>query len=107
MTRRPQDSARLDAGTTALVRLAAAVATGDVAKLRDRMVAVRAAQVPPVWVEELLLQSLLNVGYPLALAAFAVWRDVAGPVSDAGETLDHAEWDRWNTRGAEACAQVY
>src|SRR5713101_6084850 len=68
----------LDAPTLALVRIAAATATGDEAKLRERMIAARAAEVPPLWVEELLLQSFLNVGYPLALVAFGVWRSVDG-----------------------------
>jgi 4-carboxymuconolactone decarboxylase len=91
----------------ALVRIATATATGDEAKLRERMIAARAAGVPPVWVDELLLQSFLNVGYPLALVAFGVWRQVAGPVADAGESIAHPEWERWTERGVEACAQVY
>src|SRR2546422_7855610 len=60
----------LDPQTLALVRIAAATATGDEARLRDRMVAARVVHVPPQWVDELLLQSFLNVGYPLALVAF-------------------------------------
>jgi len=99
----------LDPQTLALVRIAAATATGDEAKLRERMVAARAAHVPPQWVDELLLQSFLNVGYPLALVAFGVWRSVAGPVleSEKGEAIAHPEWERWTTRGTEACAEVY
>src|SRR6267143_4838046 len=99
----------LDQPTLALVRVAAATASGDEAKLRERMIAARAAGVPPLWVEELLLQSFLNVGYPLALVAFGVWRSVAGPVLDSeqGESIAHPEWERWTTRGVEACAEVY
>ena len=51
---------------------------------RERMQAARGAGVPALWMEELLLQSFLNVGYPLTLAAFAIWRDVAGPVPAEG-----------------------
>ena len=91
----------------ALVRVATAIAGGDDARLRDRMRAARAAAVPPGWMEELLLQSLLNVGYPLTLVAFAVWRDVAGPVGDPGEPVVHAEWGGWVARGEEACRAVY
>jgi 4-carboxymuconolactone decarboxylase len=54
-----------------------------------------------------LLQSFLNVGYPLSLAAFGVWREVAGPTADTGEPLEHSGWERWAARGAETCAQVY
>ena len=97
----------LDEKTVALVRIAGATATGDEARLRERMIAARAASVPPQWVEELLLQSFLNVGYPLALVAFGVWRSVAGPVQDAGEPIAHPDWERWTTRGVEACLEVY
>jgi len=99
----------LDPQTLALVRIAVATATGDESKLRDRMIAARAAGVPPLWVEELLLQSFLNVGYPLALVAFGVWRSVAGggPVQDGGEPIAHPDWERWTKRGVEACAEVY
>src|SRR5947209_18410630 len=99
--------APLDAPTTALVRVAAALALGDDAALRDRMKAARGAGVPALWMEELLLQSLLNVGYPLTLVAFAVWREVAGPVEDKGEPIAHAVWPQWVERGAKACAAVY
>src|SRR5882672_4821351 len=99
----------LDPQTLALVRIAAATATGDETKLRDRMVAARAVHVPPQWVDELLLQSFLNVGYPLALVAFGVWRSVAGPLleSEQGEPIAHPDWERWTKRGVEACGEVY
>ena len=99
--------ATLDPQTIALVRAAAAIAKGDDAALRDRMKAARSAGVPALWIEELLLQSLLNVGYPLTLVAFAVWREVAGPVQDAGEPIAHAVWPQWVERGAKACMEVY
>src|SRR5690349_5819642 len=95
-----------DPQTLVLVRIAVATATGDETRLRDRMVAARAAGVAALWVEELLLQSFLNVGYPLALVAFGVWRSVAGPVEDGGEPIAHPEWERWTKRGVTACAEV-
>src|SRR5438093_4899852 len=99
----------LDPQTLALVRIAVATATGDERKLRDRMIAARAVHVPPQWVDELLLQSFLNVGYPLALVAFGVWRGLAGPVleSEKGESIAHPDWERWTKRGVEACGEVY
>ena len=97
----------LDPQTLALVRVAAATATGDETKLRQRMIAARAAEVPALWVDELLLQSFLNVGYPLALVAFGVWRSVAGPPKETGESIAHPDWERWTTRGMEACGEVY
>src|SRR5919108_4285823 len=68
----------LDGGTKALVRVAAALAKGRLAELEARLTAARDAGVPPLWIEELLLQSMLVVGYPLALVAFGVWRTVNG-----------------------------
>jgi 4-carboxymuconolactone decarboxylase len=88
------------------VRVAVAVATGDTAALRERLVAARAAEVPARWVDELLLQSLLNVGYALGLQAFGVWREL-GPVPETGEPLSHETWREWAARGARVCAHVY
>src|SRR5712691_209096 len=65
----------LDAPTAALVRVAAAVARGQAPELKARFAAARDARVPGLWIEELLLQSMLVVGYPLALVA---WRGRAG-----------------------------
>src|SRR6266550_3851735 len=101
----------LDPPTVALVRLAAALAAGKVEVLRDRFVAARAATVADRWIEELLLQSLLVVGYPLALVAFGVWHEVQGPRSGAGEgggeELAHEDWQAWAARGGAVCAAVY
>jgi 4-carboxymuconolactone decarboxylase len=128
----PGDAAGLDSRTAALVRVAAAVARGREAELRERLAAARAAGVPALWIEELLLQSTLVVGYPLALVAFAAWRTVAGPAGAAGaagaggaggaagaggggdsgdaggaERLAHADWRRWAERGPAVCRAVY
>ena len=88
MTRRgaPESGAPapLDVVTAALVRVAAALAEGELGVLQDRLAAARSAGVPDLWVEELLLQSLLVVGYPLTLVAFAAWRELAGPLPVAG-----------------------
>src|SRR6059036_2582744 len=103
----------LDSKTVALVRAAAALAEGHITELEQRFRDARAAGVPDLWVEELLLQSLLLVGYPLALVGFGVWREVTGPVArdgggaGAGEELAHEEWQTWAERGAQVCAAVY
>ncbi len=112
MTGKPGTSATvsptLDPRTVTLVRVAMAVSRGDESSTRDRMQAARGAGVPALWMEELLLQSFLNVGYPLTLAAFAIWRDVAGPTpAEGGESLLHGEHGRWAKRGEARCAEVY
>jgi len=100
----------LDEQTAALVRVAAAVAQGDVSALEARLRATRDAGVPGLWIEELLLQSMLVVGYPLALVAFGVWRAVGGPAPAEGhgaEPLAHEDWEAWAARGAAVCREVY
>src|SRR4029077_20410988 len=99
----------LDAPTTALVRVAAALARGKAPELQARFAAARDARVPGVWIEELLLQSMLVVGYPLALVAFAAWRAVGGPapVEGGAENLAHTNWESWATRGETVCREVY
>ena len=94
-----QDS--LDSETRDLVRFAAAIAQGYEPELRERVTALRSSQVPVPWVEELLLQSVLMVGYPRALIAFTVWRKfsaVAAPDTDPDQ--DYARAPEWARRGA-------
>jgi 4-carboxymuconolactone decarboxylase len=97
------------------------VAHGNEPDLKARLGAARSAGVPPLWIEELLLQSMLVVGYPLALVAFAAWREVGGPGEPGGggaggvaprgdggpEELAHADWEAWAARGAAVCRAVY
>jgi 4-carboxymuconolactone decarboxylase len=99
---------QLDAPTLNLVRLAAAIAQGYEPDLRERATACRSAQVPVPWVEELLLQSLLMVGYPRTLVAFSVWRKVSrvdAPALDAD--ADYGNVQEWIRRGEETCSTVY
>src|SRR2546423_6347548 len=74
----------LDAPTAALVRVAAAVARGKAPELEMRFAAARDARVPGLWIEELLLQSMLVVGYPLDLVAFGTWRGLGAPIVGDG-----------------------
>src|SRR2546429_6282336 len=99
----------LDAPTAALVRVAAAVAQGNGPELKARFAAARDARVPGLWIEELLLQSMLVVGYPLALVAFAAWRGVGGPPpiqGDGAEDLAPPDWEPGAARGAAVSPQV-
>ena len=98
----------LDARTAALIRVAVAVARGKAPELELRFAAARDAGVPGLWIEELLLQSMLVVGYPLALVAFGSWRGLGVAVEgDGAEDLAHAEWEAWAARGAAVCRAVY
>jgi 4-carboxymuconolactone decarboxylase len=101
-----QDS--LDPQARDLVRFAAAIAQGYEPELRDRVGPLRSSQVPTIWVEELLLQSVLMVGYPRALIAFTAWRKFGGvePPSTDPDT-DYGRAAEWTRRGEEVCAVVY
>jgi alkylhydroperoxidase/carboxymuconolactone decarboxylase family protein YurZ len=107
----PESARGLDPRTRALVHAAVAVASGDTAALRARFIAARAAQVSSRWVDELLLQSLLNVGYALGLQAFGVWRELSpAPLpgsAEMGEPVAHEAWRDWAERGARVCRDVY
>lgn len=99
---------QLDTQTRDLVRFAAAIAQGYEPELRERVGALRSSQVPPAWVEELLLQSVLMVGYPRALIAFTVWRKFGGlPAPEPDEGVDYGRAAEWTRRGEQTCAQVY
>jgi 4-carboxymuconolactone decarboxylase len=101
-----QDS--LDPQTRDLVRFAAAIAQGYEPELRERVGPLRASQVPAQWIEELLLQSVLMVGYPRALIAFTVWRTysaVPAPAIDPDQ--DYGRSGEWARRGEELCAVIY
>jgi 4-carboxymuconolactone decarboxylase len=98
----------LDPQTRDLVRFAAAIAQGYEPELRERVGPLLLSQVPPPWVEELILQSVLMVGYPRALVAFSIWRKVAemSPV-DTDPDQDYSRAPEWTRRGEELCAIVY
>lgn len=99
---------QLDRQTLALVRLAAAVAQGYEPEVRDRVKGVRADEVPAIWVEELLLQSVLMVGYPRTLIAYGVWRKLGAALAPADDPdTDYSRADDWARRGAVTCARVY
>src|SRR3989442_13415611 len=92
-----REMSKLEPRTVALIRVATAIAKGDEAQLRERMTVARAAQVPAEWMEELLLQSLHNVGYPLTLMAFGVWRAISWPPGHAAGGACGRWW--WGCRG--------
>jgi alkylhydroperoxidase/carboxymuconolactone decarboxylase family protein YurZ len=97
----------LDEPTRALIALAAAIASGNEAAIRARSQACLAADVPPRWVDELLLQSLLMVGWPRTLVAARAWRMESGLPPEGGEDLDYSAYAAWVTRGEAACALIY
>ena len=96
----------LDRSTEALLGLAGAIAGGDEVLLETRAQAACQAAVAPAWVEELLLQSVLMVGYPRALVAAAVWRRVS-KVAAPSHDPDAGSSAIWSARGVETCRAIY
>ena len=86
----------------ALLRLAASLGTRDAATLRAAMEAASGAD--PVAVEEVLLQSHLFVGFPDALNALGLWRQVSGRPASPSLGEDARGWE---ARGEAVCSTVY
>lgn len=95
------DEPTLDEPTRALVRLAAVLTLKESAQLEAMDEAVRLA---PAEAEEVLLQSYLFLGFPVALNGLALWRRRTGrPAPTPGD----ADPDLWLERGEEVCRAVY
>lgn len=84
-----------------LVGMSAAIATRDDRRLEAAFEAV--STLPVRVVDEVILQSYLFLGYPVALEALARWRERSSGPAEATE----ADWDGWSRRGEEVCARVY
>ena len=98
----------LDDATRELIRLAAVIAAGTEADIRAAMLRVARSEVPPMWIEELILQTYLFAGFPRGLNAMREWRRASGrraPEQDEGERLDAAA--TWARRGESTCRTVY
>jgi 4-carboxymuconolactone decarboxylase len=93
----------LSAARAALVRVSAALATRDAVAVRAALVTA-AERADATAVEEVILQSHLFVGFPDALNALAVWREVSGTVAPEEQGDDPAVW---TLRGEAVCAHVY
>jgi 4-carboxymuconolactone decarboxylase len=108
MSVRSESLDQLDGPTFALVVLSAAIATGGEPLVEERCRSCLEAAVPPLWVDELLLQSLLMVGWPRALTAAAVWRRVGPSEPAPGEDgTDYTRIPEWRARGESVCRMVY
>jgi 4-carboxymuconolactone decarboxylase len=92
-----------DAGRAALLRLSAALGTRHAAAIRAEMEVAR-AEADPRAVEEVILQSHLFIGFPDALNALGLWRQVSGLPAPEPIGEDPAGWE---ARGERVCAAVY
>jgi 4-carboxymuconolactone decarboxylase len=97
------DGGRGLAGRRALLRLAASLGTRDPSAIRAAMEAAR-DEADAGAVDEVLLQSHLFIGFPDALNALGLWREVSGTPAPPSAGEDPAGWD---VRGERVCAEVY
>jgi 4-carboxymuconolactone decarboxylase len=98
---------KLDAATSALVALATAIALGDEALVERHCRTCQALGAPDTWVDELLLQSTLMVGWPRALIAAAICRRVTGPARSLEDGADYGRHSEWQERGEGVCRTIY
>jgi len=100
---RRADAQPLDAARRALLRLAASLGTRKEDAIRAAMEDAREVADHSA-VDEVLLQSHLFIGFPDALNALGLWREVSGTAAppSAGE-----DPDGWEARGERVCAAVY
>lgn len=96
-----RDETKLDEPTRALVRLAAVLTLTESAQLEAMDEAARLA---PAEAEEVLLQSYLFLGFPVALNGLGLWRRRTGRPAPAPVDVDP---DIWRGRGEEVCRAVY
>ena len=92
----------LDEATRQLVRVAAVLAGGTEAQVRDEL-QVAATVTPHEWIEELLLQTYLFAGYPRTLNGMLEWRRLKPQPAPT----ERVEPQRVRSAGEETCRRVY
>jgi 4-carboxymuconolactone decarboxylase len=97
----------LDAATRGLVRVALALPFASENELSDWMRRAREDGAPPLWLEELLLASVLYIGFPRAIVAWGVYRRLEPEPAPGSEPSDYARWPEWLERGEATCRAVY
>ena len=111
MSAETRQDEQLDAGLRALIRLSGAAATADAHRLREALEQARSSA-DVVEVEEAILQLHLFLGYPAALNALALWREltpqreVEPPVEGAVPAMPLSR-DELRERGDAVCRVVY
>ena len=98
----------LDPSAHALLALAAVIATGEVATIEARVADARRAGVPPLAIDELVLQSVLTVGWPRALVAAGACSSAVGAEPEGrSDDLDYDRHADWTARGEATCRIIY
>lgn len=96
----------LDEETAALVHLAAVLAGGSEAQVRQALTGV-VGRVRSVWVEEVILQTYLFAGFPRALNSAREWRRISGEPAPAVDVHAIDAPALRQQYGEATCATVY
>ena len=94
----------LSPAEAAVIRVSAALAARSQERVRAAF-REAADAAGAALVGEAVLQSYLFLGYPVALNAFATWREISG--RDAPAPSQAVGVDVWTERGAAVCRTVY
>ena len=97
----------LDPATRGLVQVALGLPDGSEAQLGQWLAEARRAATPDLWLDELLISSVVFVGFPRALVAMAEWRRLVPEPAAGAEVTDYADWREWRSRGEATCRAVY
>jgi 4-carboxymuconolactone decarboxylase len=97
----------LDAATRGLVRVALALPNAPEVQLADLMRRAKEDGVPALWLEELLLSSVLYVGFARTLVAAGVFRRLEPDLAPGGEESQYERWSEWLARGETTCRVIY
>lgn len=90
-----------------LARVTGSLASRSLESLERALLEARDG-LPAMAVEEALVQSYLFLGYPAALNALAVWREIQGKEGVSPAAVEPSDpWNAWTRRGEEVCRTVY
>lgn len=100
-------TAVLDSPTQGLVQVALLLPHASENELGEWMRRAREGGTPALWLEELLLASVLYVGFPRSIVAWTVYRRLEPDAAPGSEVSDYARWQEWLERGEATCRHVY
>lgn len=98
----------LDEATRRLLVVAAALNEATLGGMVEQFQGARRAGTSAIWLEELVLEAALFVGYPKALVAAAALRQVEPKTNgDPGDAADYERWRDWKSRGEVTGRRIY
>jgi alkylhydroperoxidase/carboxymuconolactone decarboxylase family protein YurZ len=97
----------LDNETIGLLRVAYGIPGAEEPALVETVREARGLGTLALWLEELVLSSVLFVGFPRALVAAAALRQVEPHTGEGADAADYDRWREWQTRGEATGRRIY